>query len=53
MCEFCEEKGIDFTIIYYKAMVMCHYLYKIVFVQLLMALGELYSSIDWFHAMEI
>lgn len=53
MYEFFEENGIDFALIYYKAMVMCHYLYKIVFVQLLMALGELYSSIDWFHAIEI
>lgn len=54
MNEFYEEKVVDFTTVYYKAMAMCHYLHKIVFfVQLLIALGELCSSIDWFYAMEI
>lgn len=53
MYEFCGEKRIDFTTVFHKT-VMCHYLCKIVFfVQLLKALGELCSSIDWFHAMEI
>lgn len=45
---------IDFATVYYKARVIFCYLCKMVFfVELLSVLGELCSSIDCFHAVEI